>query len=177
MHLMITCINTVLIPLAASNITVRRGMEHTTSSAISRMEDKVNSIMQRTIDVALTWVSKLLSGQKKSDFKPRDDALGDGGSWLELLQTPVCHRPRYISIDMTLTNLYASLTQDLSLHLHIPHSCSQPRAYRPGSVPELDRLPYRTRLRLPRSTPRPFQEIPSQRSWWYHGDERPYQIH
>ncbi|KAA6409885.1 MAG: exocyst complex component Sec10 [Lasallia pustulata] len=90
MHLMITCINTVLIPLAASNITVRRNMEHTTSSALSRMEDKVNSIMQRTIDVTLAWVSKLLSGQKKSDFRPRDDALGDGASWLELLQTPTC---------------------------------------------------------------------------------------
>lgn len=102
MHLMITCINNVLIPLAASNITIRRSMEHTTSSAVSRMEDKVNSIMQRTIDVALNWVSKLLLGQKKSDFRPRDDALGDGGSWLEMLQTPVCYHPRQISEDATL---------------------------------------------------------------------------
>lgn len=93
MHLMITCINTVLIPLAASNVTVRRSMEHTTSYAVSRMEDKVNSIVQRTIDVALIWVGKLLSGQKKNDFRPRDDALGDGASWLEMLQTPVSSLP------------------------------------------------------------------------------------
>lgn len=89
MHLMIACINTVLIPLAASNITIRRDMEKTTNIAVNRMEEKVNSIMQRTIDVALAWVSKLLANQKKSDFRPRDDALSGGGSWLEMLQTPV----------------------------------------------------------------------------------------
>ena len=89
-HLMAMCINTVLIPLAASHITIRRDMEKSTTQAMSRLEDKVNGIMQRTIDVVLAWVSKLLAGQKKSDFRPRDDTLnGGGGAWLELLQTPV----------------------------------------------------------------------------------------
>ncbi|KAI9878429.1 MAG: Exocyst complex component 5 [Pleopsidium flavum] len=90
MHLMIACIHTVLIPLAASNLTIRRDMEKTTNIAVNRMEEKVNSVMQRTIDVALAWVSKLLANQKKSDFRPRDDALSGGGSWLEMLQTPTC---------------------------------------------------------------------------------------
>ncbi len=89
MHLMNSCINTVLIPLAASNTTVRRDMEKTTNLAVNRMEDKVNSIMQRTIDVILAWITKLLSNQKKSDFRPRDEALSGSGSWLEMLQTPV----------------------------------------------------------------------------------------
>lgn len=93
MHLMNACINTVLIPLAASNTTVRRDMEKTTNLAVNRLEDKINSIMQRTIDVALAWVSKLLANQKKSDFRPRDDALSGSNSWLEMLQTPVSPIP------------------------------------------------------------------------------------
>jgi len=87
MHLMLTCINTVLIPLAASYITVRREMEKTTNLAINQMEDKVNLLMQKTIDVTLTWVGKVLATQKRTDFRPKEEA--GGGSWLELLQTPV----------------------------------------------------------------------------------------
>ena len=91
MALMDTCIRTVLIPLASANVTIRRDMEKTSTTAIDRMEEKVNSIMQRTIDVVLVWVNKLLAGQKKSDFRPRDDMLaGGGGTWLEQLQTPTC---------------------------------------------------------------------------------------
>ena len=90
MHLMAACIHTVLIPLAAANTTVRREMEKATNAALSRMEDKVNAILQRTIDVVLAWVAKLLAGQKKTDFRPKEDMIsGSGGSWLEQLQTPV----------------------------------------------------------------------------------------
>ena len=64
-------------------------MEKTANQAMDRMEDKVNSIMQRSIDVAITWVSKLLARQNKMDFRPRDDALSGGGGWLEQLQTQV----------------------------------------------------------------------------------------
>ena len=90
LHLMNTCIRTVLIPLATANVTIRRDMEKTANLAMDRMEEKVNSIMQRSIDVAITWVTKLLARQNKSDFRPRDDALSGGGAWLEQLQTPVC---------------------------------------------------------------------------------------
>ena len=90
MHLMLACINTVLIPLASSNTFIRRDMEKKTNSAMGQMEDKVNSLMQKTIDVTITWVGKLLAGQKKTDFRPKEDALTGGGSWLELLQTPTC---------------------------------------------------------------------------------------
>lgn len=89
MHLMATFINTVLIPLAASNTLIRRDMERTTGLAVSQMEDKVNSIMQRTIDAAISWVSKLLAGQKKTDYRPRDDATSSSSTFLEL-QTPTC---------------------------------------------------------------------------------------
>lgn len=81
----------MLIPLATSNIGIRREIENTTSTTMNRMEEKVNSIVQRTIDVALAWVTKLLATQKKNDFRPRDDGPGSGGGeWLEMLQTPVC---------------------------------------------------------------------------------------
>ncbi|OJJ43689.1 hypothetical protein ASPZODRAFT_146028 [Penicilliopsis zonata CBS 506.65] len=86
-HLMVMCINTVLIPLAAGSITQRREMEKKTAMMAARVEEKVNVIEQKTIDATLTWVSKLLSGQKKNDFRPRE---GDTTAWLEKLQTPTC---------------------------------------------------------------------------------------
>ena len=96
-----TCVRTVLIPLSAANVTIRRDMEKTFSLAMDRLEDKVNIIMQRSIDVAITWVSKLLARQFKTDFRPRDDAL-EGGSWLEQLQTPV-------SVDSLIMKEYSAL--------------------------------------------------------------------
>ena len=90
MHLMTICVNTVLIPLASSSIPVKREMEKARDLAVNRMEDKVNGIMQRTIDVVLNWVTKLLARQQKSDFRPRDDVLTSGSAWMEMLQTPTC---------------------------------------------------------------------------------------
>ena len=87
-HLMMTCINTVLIPLAAGNITIRRDMEKKTAFATNRIEEKINAIEQKTIDVVLAWIARVLSGQKKNDFRPKEGA-GEGASWLEMLQTPV----------------------------------------------------------------------------------------
>ena len=63
-------------------------MEKTANLAMDRMEEKINTVMQRSIDVVINWVIKLLARQLKTDFRPRDDALGEG-EWLEQLQTPV----------------------------------------------------------------------------------------
>lgn len=101
MSLMNTCIRTVLIPLASANVTIRRDMEKTANLALDRMEEKVNTIMQRSIDVIITWITKLLARQNKSDFRPRDDALGGGGAWLEQLQTLTC-----LSIFQFLTRIH-----------------------------------------------------------------------
>ncbi len=92
-NLMARFINTVLIRLAQSNTTVRRDMENKTKEAVKRMEEKSNSVIQRTIDVVLNWVTKLLVAQKKQDFRPRDNELGGGHSgpgYLEFLQTVTC---------------------------------------------------------------------------------------
>lgn len=84
--LMVMCINAVLLPLAAGSITTRRDMEKRTSQTTSRIEEKINTIEQKTIDATLAWVSRLLSGQKRNDFRPRES---DNAAWLEMLQTPV----------------------------------------------------------------------------------------
>ncbi|KAL4943951.1 hypothetical protein BDV06DRAFT_122741 [Aspergillus oleicola] len=86
-NLMVMCINTLLIPLATSSVTVRREMEKKTNLATVRIEEKINTIEQKVIDITLLWVSKVLSGQKKNDFRPKE---GDSTAWLEKLQTPTC---------------------------------------------------------------------------------------
>ncbi|KAF2480491.1 exocyst complex component Sec10-like protein [Neohortaea acidophila] len=86
LHLMLTTIQVLLLPLAASNLTVHRELEKRTNDFIERMENKIDAILQRTIDIAMTWTSKLLSQQRKIDFRPRDDT----NLQLDQLQTPTC---------------------------------------------------------------------------------------
>ncbi|EQL37543.1 hypothetical protein, variant [Blastomyces dermatitidis ATCC 26199] len=108
-HLMMTCINAVLIPLAAGNITIRRDMEKKAALTMNRIEDKINSIEQKTVDVALSWVSRLLSGQKKNDFRPKEDAVDGDSAWLEILQTPTC-----AAISTFLSRLHTAIVTSLS---------------------------------------------------------------
>ncbi|KAI4122322.1 MAG: hypothetical protein LQ338_005882 [Usnochroma carphineum] len=89
MHLLSTFIHTVLLPLAAPNISIRKSMARSADQTMENLERKVNSILQHSIDVILNWTSKLLSTQKKTDFRPRDDP-SSGPNYLELLQTPTC---------------------------------------------------------------------------------------
>ncbi|KAH8820359.1 exocyst complex component Sec10-like protein [Xylogone sp. PMI_703] len=92
-NMMSRFINTVLIRLAESNITVRRSMENQAKSSIETIEKKTNSVIRSTVDVIINWVTKLLAGQKKLDFRPKDSDL-DGGragsGYLESLQTQTC---------------------------------------------------------------------------------------
>lgn len=89
--LMVMCVNAVLIPLATASITTRHDMEKRTSQTTTRIEEKINTIEQKTIDGTLAWVGRLLSGQRKNDFRPRES---DNAAWLEMLQTPV----RFLSL-------------------------------------------------------------------------------
>ncbi|KAL4783872.1 exocyst complex component Sec10-like protein [Aspergillus varians] len=86
-NLIVMCINTLLIPLAAGSVTTRREMEKKTNLATVRIEEKINTIEQKVIDATLIWANKILSGQKKNDFRPKE---GDNTAWLEKLQTPTC---------------------------------------------------------------------------------------
>jgi hypothetical protein len=86
LHLMLTTIQLLLLPLAASNLTIKRDLEKQTSIFTDRMESKIDSVLQKTIDASLAWTSRLLSGQKKTDFRPKDDAQ----LRLDQLQTSTC---------------------------------------------------------------------------------------
>lgn len=66
---------TALIPLAASSVTIRRDMVMFCNHNMSRIEGKINEILQKLIDNIINWLSQVLSRQKKNDFKPRDDDL------------------------------------------------------------------------------------------------------
>ncbi|KAI4138664.1 MAG: hypothetical protein L6R39_006669, partial [Caloplaca ligustica] len=91
MHLLSTFIHTVLLSLAAPNISIRKSMARSVDQTMETLENKVNGILQHSIDVILNWTSKLLSTQKKTDFRPREDPSSSGpGNYLELLQTPTC---------------------------------------------------------------------------------------
>ncbi len=105
LHLMLTTIQVLLLPLAASNITIRRDLEKQTNAFVERMESKIDSILQRTIDVALAWTARLLSQQRKTDFRPKDDA----NLQLDRLQTSTCQ-----SIYAFLSRLHARARAALS---------------------------------------------------------------
>lgn len=68
-QLMLTTISTVLVPLAASSLPTRRDMEKQASHAATRIEDRLNIALQRTTDLILAWVQRLLGQQKKTDFR------------------------------------------------------------------------------------------------------------
>lgn len=86
-HLVQSCINTLLIPLASTSLTTRREMEKNTRTAVARIEDQINTIEQQTIDAVLNWTSRLLSNQSRTDFRPRAETEAIS---LEQAQTPTC---------------------------------------------------------------------------------------
>ncbi|KAJ9604581.1 Exocyst complex component 5 [Cladophialophora chaetospira] len=86
-HLVHTCVNTLLTPLASSSLTTRREMEKVTRLAITRIEEQINNIEQSTIDAVLNWTTRLLSNQNRGDFRPRADTENMS---LEQAQTQTC---------------------------------------------------------------------------------------
>lgn len=49
LHLLQTSVNTMLLPLALSNVTIRRDVEKTTTATLSRLESKVSIILHKTL--------------------------------------------------------------------------------------------------------------------------------
>jgi hypothetical protein len=87
-HLVQSCVNTLLVPLAGSSLTTRREMEKSTRSAVARIEDQINTIEQQTVDGVLNWTTRLLSNQSRTDFRPREEA--DATVSLEQASTATC---------------------------------------------------------------------------------------
>nr|KAJ3421823.1 Calcium-binding protein 39 [Polyrhizophydium stewartii] len=113
----------------------------------SSLEQKVNALLQGKIAVASAWLEVLLSRQKKTDFKPRDDIVA-----VNTLATPVCNQiVEYVrrikdeaeeSLDGE--NLEAYLTEiGVSLHsLLLDHFRRFPVSYAGGLVLTKDLAKY-----------------------------------
>ena len=86
MYLLQSCIDTLLVPLASTSLTTRRDMEKLARVSLTRMEDHVNVIEQRTIDAVSNWTARLLTQQLRQDFRPREEA--EAG--LSLSSTSTC---------------------------------------------------------------------------------------
>ncbi|KAJ3575807.1 hypothetical protein NP233_g843 [Leucocoprinus birnbaumii] len=74
-HLWQQYINTAVLPLASSSVTVRREMVVFNNQTVTRMENGANGLLQRVADSVISWLSLQLAKQKKNDFKPRNDDL------------------------------------------------------------------------------------------------------
>ncbi|KAJ6628866.1 exocyst complex protein [Mycena sp. CBHHK59/15] len=74
-HLWQQYVNTALLPLASSSVTIRREMAVFNNQAVSRLEGGANVLTQRITDSIISWLSLQLAKQKKNDFKPRNDDL------------------------------------------------------------------------------------------------------
>ncbi|WPG98139.1 Hypothetical protein R9X50_00092500 [Acrodontium crateriforme] len=88
LHLIVTTIQMLLLPLSSSNVTIRRGLEKQMNQFVERMEGKIDNILQKTIDASLIWTGRLIANQRKTDFRPRDDA----NLQLDQLQTSTCQQ-------------------------------------------------------------------------------------
>ncbi|WVO14134.1 hypothetical protein L204_101765 [Cryptococcus depauperatus] len=74
-HLWQRYVSTALFPLARGNMGLRREMANLNLQESSRIEGKINSVVQKAIDIIIAFLSHLLTKQKKNDYKPKNDEL------------------------------------------------------------------------------------------------------
>ncbi|KAH8094809.1 exocyst complex component Sec10 [Cristinia sonorae] len=74
-HLWQQYVNMAILPLASSSVTIRREMTVFNNQTVSRIEGAANQITQKLADSIVTWLAGLLTKQKRTDFKPRNDDL------------------------------------------------------------------------------------------------------
>jgi hypothetical protein len=164
LHLLLATIQTLLLPLAASNLTIRRDLDKTTNSFIDRCELKIDIILQKTIDATLSYSSRILSQQKKTDFRPRDDALLQ----LDQLQTPTCQhlftfltkvhsRAETALSGKVLENIFLELALGIRALL-LAHFRTYPVSLTGGLIVSKDMAKYIELLKSWKSLPRPFIE-------------------
>ncbi|KAA8894126.1 exocyst complex component Sec10-like protein [Sphaerosporella brunnea] len=103
MHLMFSFINTALIPLSQTSLTTRREMVKLSTTTLVTLEQKINNIIQKTVNVVVAYIASLLAKQKKQDYRPKDDEVS-----LTTLQTPTC-----LSVCAFLQKVHAVATEAL----------------------------------------------------------------
>ncbi|WVF69874.1 hypothetical protein IAT40_004656 [Kwoniella sp. CBS 6097] len=74
-HLWQRYTSTALLPLAGNTVAIRREMGTFNSHNVVRMEGKINAVIQKALDGIVSWLSFLLTKQKKNDYKPKNDEL------------------------------------------------------------------------------------------------------
>ncbi|KAG5439852.1 hypothetical protein PCANB_000134 [Pneumocystis canis] len=72
-HLLSTYFNAIILPVVSFSLTLRRDVLISINNNISKIENKISLIIEKSLDMILNWISVLLSKQKKNDFKPKDD--------------------------------------------------------------------------------------------------------
>lgn len=105
LHLVQTTCTLLLLPLAATNRSLHRDLTKQAETFIERMESKIDTILQKTLDAALNWTGKILLTQKKTDFRPKDE----GALQLDQLQTSTCQ-----AVYAFLSRLHSRLAGTLS---------------------------------------------------------------
>ncbi|WOO82794.1 Exocyst complex component sec10 [Vanrija pseudolonga] len=72
-HLFQRYASTALIPLTGPTTAVRREITAFNQHNVMHIEGKTNEIIQKAIDLIVSWLSTLLQKQRKTDYKPKDD--------------------------------------------------------------------------------------------------------
>ncbi|CAN9104673.1 unnamed protein product [Alternaria alternata] len=75
LHLLQQTTTTIILPLCTPNLTIRREIEKSTNNTTSTLESKLSNILNLTLTASLNWVSRCLSQQKKTDFRPKEEDL------------------------------------------------------------------------------------------------------
>ncbi|SPO19991.1 related to exocyst complex 100 kDa component [Ustilago trichophora] len=68
-------VNTALLPLASTSVTLRREMMIFNNHNLLRVEGKCDALMQKIADNVVGYLSNRLATQKKNDFTPKNDDL------------------------------------------------------------------------------------------------------
>jgi hypothetical protein len=100
LHLLQTTTSTILLPLAAPNVTIRREIDKSVTATMATLESKLSNILNLTLTATLNWVTKCLAQQKKTDFRPKDDDLMAASSDTPACQA-VCHFLTRVSTQAT----------------------------------------------------------------------------
>ncbi len=67
--------STALVPLTSSAPVVRREMTTFNQHNVVLLEGKINALVQKAVDVIVSWLAQLLLKQRKNDYKPKNDEL------------------------------------------------------------------------------------------------------
>jgi len=74
-HLLQEHFQNSILPFIETYPTVHRQIVETKNEFISKMEQKLNIILQKQINCISNWLGILLQKQKKNDFKPKEDSI------------------------------------------------------------------------------------------------------